>query len=153
MGRIKDNISRNITMHRKSCKLSQKELAEQLNTKPSTVSSWEQGASTPNAEMLFEICRIFKISMDEMYGIDEDQTERQFLRVVQYLEDAGFSIEQDEKDQEYDNFQICNESGTVDIMQKQNLIDLVESVIKEGEEYKEHFIIDKLKRLLSRPNK
>ncbi len=152
MGIIRETIAKNITKYRKKLPISQKDLADKLGVTQSRISNWEHGTNSPDIEMLFEICKIFKISIDEIYGI-EDNTEYLFVRACEYLEDAGYSVYQDEKDLEYDNFQICNENGTVDIMQKQVLINLVESIIKESEEYKEQFIIDKLKRLLSRPNK
>ena len=66
---IKERISANITKYRKRESLSQKDLAEKLQTKPSTVSSWEQSVSTPNADMIVEMCNLFHISVDEMYGV------------------------------------------------------------------------------------
>ena len=56
---IKEQISTNITKYRKRENLSQKDLAKELQTKPSTVSSWEQGVSTPNVEMIVEMCNYF----------------------------------------------------------------------------------------------
>lgn len=69
MQTIKEMISVNIAKYRKKERLSQKDLAEKLQTKPSTVSSWEQGVSTPNADMIVEMCQLFHISVDEMYGV------------------------------------------------------------------------------------
>ena len=69
MQTIKEQISTNITKYRKRENLSQKDLAKELQTKPSTVSSWEQGVSTPNVEMIVEMCKLFHISVDEMFGI------------------------------------------------------------------------------------
>ncbi|WFD09970.1 helix-turn-helix domain-containing protein [Tepidibacter hydrothermalis] len=146
MGKIKENISANITKHRKINGLSQKDLADIVGTKPSTVSSWEQSVSTPNAEMLFEICKIFKITVDEIYGVDEDETEYKFMKSIQYLEDAGFEVDQDDKDREYNEYQICHfDFGTITVMHQQDLIDLVDKIIKDGEDYKERYIIDRIK--------
>lgn len=69
MQTIKEKISANIAKYRKKENLSQKDLAAKLQTKPSTVSSWEQGVSTPNAEMIVEMCNLFHISVDVMYGM------------------------------------------------------------------------------------
>ncbi len=150
MGRIKENINQNISKNRRKVGLSQKELAEILNTKPSTVSSWEQGASTPNAETLYELCKIFKISITEMYGINEDVTEYQFAKVWDWLENAGYSLDQDEDNKKRDDFQICDEErGTIAVMQKQDLITLIEKLIQEAEGYKEKLIVDKIKLLFS----
>lgn len=153
MGKVRENISKNITKYRKSLKLSQKDLALQLGTKPSTVSSWEQEASIPNAETIFEICKIFNISINEIYGIEEDETEFQFRKVCEWLEEAGLSVEKDE-DSDYD-FYIINdlEKGTISSMQKQDMINLIESIIQDGEYYKEKFIIDKIRLLFSNKEK
>lgn len=67
---IKNNIAANIAFYRKKCKITQKDLASLLKIKNTTVSTWERGASLPDAEMLFEICKIFGISLAEMYGAD-----------------------------------------------------------------------------------
>lgn len=146
MGKIKENISSNITKHRKNMGLSQKDLADRLGTKPSTVSSWEQSVSTPNAEMLFEICRIFNITVDEIYGVNEDETEYKLMKAIQHLEDAGFYIEQDEKDIERNEYQICHpDFGTVTVMQQHDLINLVDKILQDSIEYQERYIIERIR--------
>lgn len=146
VGKIKDNISSNITRYRKDLGISQKELADKLGTKPSTVSSWEQSVSTPNAEMLFEMCQIFKITVDEIYGVSDDEGEYKLVKAIQYLEDAGFEIDQDEKDKERHEYQICHaDHGTLTVMHKQDLIDLVEKILTDSVEYQERYISDRIR--------
>lgn len=70
MGEIRDNITRSITENRKRLGLSQKELAEKLGVKNTSVSSWERGANAPDIEIIFELCKIFGIPISEMYGCD-----------------------------------------------------------------------------------
>lgn len=67
---IKQNIARNIAYYRKKNKMSQKMLAEKLNSKVSTISTWERGASTPDIELLFKIGKIFHISITALLGGD-----------------------------------------------------------------------------------
>lgn len=71
MGLYRDNIKNNIIKYRKLTALTQNELAKLLNVSKTTVSSWERGANAPDIETLIEICRIFKISISEMYGVEK----------------------------------------------------------------------------------
>ncbi len=51
----------------------QASLAEKLHVTHYTVSSWEQGKSSPREEMLVEICRMYGVSADFLLGLsDED---------------------------------------------------------------------------------
>lgn len=67
---IKNNIAANIAFFRKKNKITQQQLAELLNAKNTTVSTWERGSSLPDAETLFAICQILHVSLSEMYGCD-----------------------------------------------------------------------------------
>lgn len=48
--------------------LSQEELAEKLFTSQDTVSLWETGKSSPNAEMILKIAYLFDVTTDELLG-------------------------------------------------------------------------------------
>ncbi|MEE1085780.1 MAG: helix-turn-helix transcriptional regulator [Schaedlerella sp.] len=69
---IKKTISQNITKYREEAGLSQKELAKRLSITPSRVSNWEQGANCPTIDMLFEVCKLLNISINDIYGIYPD---------------------------------------------------------------------------------
>lgn len=73
--KIRDNIRKNIARYRKMNGYTQKELADIIGAKNSTVSNWEQGANSPDIEMIFTLCQLFKISVAEMYGCDTVQNE------------------------------------------------------------------------------
>lgn len=66
---IKKNISKNIVKYREKAHLSQKELAKKLNTTPSRVSNWEQGSNCPTIDILFEVCKILNVSINDIYGV------------------------------------------------------------------------------------
>lgn len=66
---IRKNISKNIVKYREKANLSQKELATRLGVTPSRVSNWEQGANSPTIEILFEVCKILGVSINDIYGI------------------------------------------------------------------------------------
>ena len=67
---IKENIAQNIAYYRKKNKMSQKSLANKINSKVTTISTWERGASTPDIDLLFKICKIFHISITSLLGGD-----------------------------------------------------------------------------------
>lgn len=73
MGDIRDNISKNIMFYRKKNGLTQNQLAERLRVKSTTVSSWERGANAPDIETLYSICKLFGVSLDDMYGIKSEE--------------------------------------------------------------------------------
>lgn len=67
---IRQNIMKNISYYRKLNGYTQKELASILGIKNSSVSNWEQGLNAPDIETIFELCKLFKISVSDMFGCD-----------------------------------------------------------------------------------
>lgn len=67
--KIKENIRVNLKKYRKEEGLTQKQLANKLNVAPTTLSSWEQGLSSPNIDMLVLICSTLNIGINKMVGI------------------------------------------------------------------------------------
>ncbi len=51
--------------------LKQSDLAEQLNTTQDTISLWELDKSTPDAENIIKLAKLFKVSADYLLGIEE----------------------------------------------------------------------------------
>lgn len=51
---------------RKKAKLTQKQLAEQLNVTFQAVSRWEKGLSTPSLDILDDLSQIFNVNIDEI---------------------------------------------------------------------------------------
>lgn len=68
--KIKELIAANIAFYRKQNGFTQKELSTLLNVKTTTISTWERAASLPDAETLFDLCKIFRISLADIYGHD-----------------------------------------------------------------------------------
>ena len=66
---IKKNISKNITKYREQAGLSQKELAKRLGVAPSRVSNWETYANCPTIDILFEVCEVLGVSINDIYGV------------------------------------------------------------------------------------
>jgi len=56
----------NLREARKQSNLTQKEVASLLNVVESCYANWEQGRTEPNIEMLRNLCKIFKVTIDEL---------------------------------------------------------------------------------------
>ena len=69
---IKKNISKNIAKYREAAGISQKELARKLGVVPSRISNWETGANCPTIDILFEVCDILDVSINDIYGVYPD---------------------------------------------------------------------------------
>lgn len=66
----KEIISDNIAKFRKEIGLSQKELAEKIGAKNlTTISSWERGVSSPDADTILKLCILFDISLNDLYNV------------------------------------------------------------------------------------
>ena len=95
---IRKNISNNITKFREMRGIIQKELAAQLGTSPSRVSNWEQGANSPNIEILIELCRILDVSINDIYGVYPDSkvsitfNEKNHIAKYRKLDDHGKEV-------------------------------------------------------------
>lgn len=50
-------------------RVSQQDLAKAIDTSSQTVSNWEVGKTSPNAEMLRKICMTLNVSCDYILGI------------------------------------------------------------------------------------
>ena len=56
----------NLKMARKDCKLTQKQIANQLGVVESCYANWEQGRTEPNIDLLRKLSKILNISLDEL---------------------------------------------------------------------------------------
>lgn len=56
----------NLIEIRKSCCLTQKQVAIELNVVESCYANWEQGRTEPNIDMLRKLSKIFKTSIDDL---------------------------------------------------------------------------------------
>lgn len=65
-------FSKNLSKYRKSCGMTQGQLAAKLNVTPQAVSKWENG-SLPDSELLPKISGILGVSLDVMFGIKNEE--------------------------------------------------------------------------------
>ncbi len=63
---IKPIIAANLSGLRKEKGLTQAELAEKLNYSDKAVSRWERGDTLPDISVLYELCRFYNITLDDL---------------------------------------------------------------------------------------
>lgn len=76
-----EQIGHKITEQRKRLNLTQKELSNALYVTHQAVSKWEKGKSVPSIEILYEMTKLFNISIDYLLDdsfIEENDYEMQF---------------------------------------------------------------------------
>lgn len=74
---FKEILSYNLTTLRKRQKLTQLELAKQLNYSDKTISKWEKGIAVPDVETLVLISKFYNISIDRLLSeklVDSENT-------------------------------------------------------------------------------
>ena len=74
------NVNDNIRKFRKFRRMSQKELGQRLNKSTNVVSNWENGIHSPDLDTIEEICKILKVSPDEIFGWKENKEFENYLR-------------------------------------------------------------------------
>ncbi|MGM9593152.1 MAG: helix-turn-helix domain-containing protein [Candidatus Onthomonas sp.] len=96
---MRSNIGQKIKAARKSCGLTQKELADKIGKGFSTVQKYENGQVEPPTSVIAEIARILGITPLELaetvisYPGEADEPDRDYELVCDALADAGMSIE------------------------------------------------------------
>ena len=66
---LKEYIGNQIRIFRKSAGFTQDELAKKLNTTKQTISRYEKGERKANQDMLFKLCDIFDVSIDDFFPV------------------------------------------------------------------------------------
>lgn len=80
MSDVKMVVARNIRRFREEKKLTQKELADQLEVGISVISNWEMGTNSPNIVKLFMMCQIFGVTPSAMMGLETESDHQQAYR-------------------------------------------------------------------------
>lgn len=65
---VKNEIAKNLTYYRKQQQMTQEDLGKQLDVKRNTISSWESGVNSIDADAMFQICHILNISVSDLFG-------------------------------------------------------------------------------------
>ena len=75
----------NLKNLRKEKNLTQEKLADFLGVSFQTVSKWERGDTYPDITMLPEIAGFFKISVDDLLGVNRAENEKEILRCLDHF--------------------------------------------------------------------
>ncbi len=82
---IKDIYSKKITELREKLGMSQKGLADRVNTDENTVMLWENGEEVPSAESFYKMAKLFSVSMDVFFEAEEQKKETSKLEGMESL--------------------------------------------------------------------
>lgn len=70
------SLGQRLTELRKSKKMSQEEVAEELSVTRQTISKWETDQSTPDFDKIIPLCKLFEISSDELLTGEKKTVEK-----------------------------------------------------------------------------
>lgn len=82
-------LNENIRNFRTFRRIKQQELADMLGKSKSVISNWERGENSPDLESIEKMCRIFKVTPNELFGWDQNQ---EYLKYLKDLEDYQTKI-------------------------------------------------------------
>ena len=74
----------NIKEFREELGLTQKELAEKIGNVQRNISNWENGTSEPDCETILRLSEVFDVSIDELFGKETVNINRQPLAGIEY---------------------------------------------------------------------
>ncbi|MBE6748216.1 MAG: helix-turn-helix transcriptional regulator [Ruminococcaceae bacterium] len=76
----------NLKSLRQKHNLTQERLSEFLNVSFQTISKWERGDTYPDIAMLPEIALFFKVSVDELLGVNKAESEEKLLKQLEVFD-------------------------------------------------------------------
>ena len=85
------DLSENLKNYRLLRKITQRELAEQLNKSVNTVANWENGKNSFDVELLPKICKILNVTPNQLCGFEETP------ELCDYILDKDLAIERKKK--------------------------------------------------------
>ena len=95
---IMSNLSENIKNFRLLRRMSQADLAKIVHRSPNVVSNWERGINSPDVEIVEQMCRLFEVTPNMMYGWDESEELKEFLdEKAQMIREMDDMIKQKEE--------------------------------------------------------
>ena len=148
-------IGDNIRKYRKEKGFTQKDLAKKLGVSQQMIGQYENNKN-PKIETVERIAIALNISLsqllpDELVSEIKDQ---EFIKACEYLEEANFTIEQDEKDIERGVYQICHpDYGTVTVETRDYILNLIQRIVKDSISIQENYIVKRLEIELLPENK
>jgi transcriptional regulator with XRE-family HTH domain len=81
-------LNEKLKQFRKARDLTQEQIADIFHVSPQAVSRWETGVSFPDIEMLPNIADFFKVTVDDLLGVDMIQKEKRIIEIINELADC-----------------------------------------------------------------
>ncbi|MBQ8368563.1 MAG: helix-turn-helix transcriptional regulator [Clostridia bacterium] len=75
-------LSERLRTMRKAADYTQEQLAEFLGISSQAVSRWETGATSPDISLLPQLAELFRVTVDELLGVNETEKRREIDRIV-----------------------------------------------------------------------
>lgn len=66
---FKENFTNNLKRARESAKMTQQQVADELNTSRTNITKYEIGTLEPNIEMIGLLAELYNVSTDWLFGI------------------------------------------------------------------------------------
>lgn len=88
------NIGENIKNFRTFRGFSQQDLADQLNRTKSVISNWERGANYPDVETCEKLCKILKVTPNELFGWDKNVEYEKHQKILSEYYARVYMLEQ-----------------------------------------------------------
>lgn len=140
------SVGDNIRKCRKKKGWSQAKLGEKLNVSQQMIGQYENNKN-PKIETIEKIAIALEVPLkdllpDEFASELEDQ---EFTKACEYLDEAGFTVVQGEKDLERNVFQIIHpDHGTVTTETKEYILNLIQRVLNDSIAIQEKYIVKRL---------
>lgn len=80
------NVNENIRNFRKFRGLSQEAVAKRVNRSTNVISNWENGVHSPDLDACEELCRILKVTPNELFGWEECKEYEAWKKEAQAIE-------------------------------------------------------------------
>ena len=90
-------VNENIRNFRKFRGLSQEAIAKQVNRSTNVISNWENGVHSPDLDACEEICKILRVTPNELFGWEEN---KEYLNYQKRLLEYQYRIDKLRKEKE-----------------------------------------------------
>lgn len=110
-------LNENIRNFRRFRNMSQAELAAQLSKSKSVISHWESGENSPDLDSCEKLCRILKVTPNQLFGWEEN---REYTRWLQEQQSIREHIDKMTKEKQDLEFQIAAYTAKLTQLSKDN---------------------------------
>lgn len=126
--------------------MNKKELAEKAKIPYSSlISAFNRRSESFSATHLQKIAIALEVTVDEMLGFASESSDRYHEEAFDVLRDNGFTVDIDEDYSLYGNINLTHfEHGITAIINKDEAVSLVDSVLADAEAYKDRYIKKRL---------